>query len=101
MRRMVGNFLLSTMAATTIDEVLSQLEIIIAESSSNGSRAGYFASLYHQVTSKVKGGIARNDFEDGVRMERLDVLFANRYLTALDQWKKDLPLSDSWRVALE
>lgn len=89
------------MPATTIDEVLSELEVIIADSAEKGLRAGYFATLYHQVTSKVKEGIARNDFQDGARMEKLDVLFANRYLEALHQWKNKLPLTDSWRVAFE
>jgi len=47
------------MPATTIDEVLSELEVIIADSTEKGDRAGYFASLYHKVTSKVKEGITR------------------------------------------
>ncbi len=34
-------------------------------------------------------------------MERLDVLFANRYLTALDQWKNQLSPSGCWKVALD
>ena len=89
------------MPASTIDEVLAQLETIIADSSSGSLRAGYFASLYHKVTSKVKEGIARNEFEDGARMEKLDVLFANRYLTALDQWKKGGPLTNAWKIALD
>ena len=89
------------MPATTIDEVLSTLEVIIADSASKEHRAGYFASLYHKVTSKVKEGIARNDFEDGRRMEKLDVLFANRYIDALHQWNNKLPLTASWKTAFE
>jgi len=89
------------MPVTTIDELLSELEVIIAESAEKGERAGYFATLYHKVTSKVKEGIDRNDFENGPRMERLDVLFANRYLSALHQWRNKLPLTDSWKIAFE
>jgi hypothetical protein len=89
------------MPATTIDEVLAELEAIIEESKEKGHRAGYFASLYHLVTSKVKEGIQRSDFEDGSRMERLDVLFANRYLAAHHQWRNNLPLTDSWRTAFQ
>ena len=89
------------MPATTIDEVLSQLEKIIHDSQQAGDRIGYFAALYYKVTSRVKEGIAKNEFEDGPRMERLDVLFANRYLTALDQWKNGRPPSGCWKVALD
>jgi len=38
-------------------------------------RTGYFAALYYKVTSRVKDGIAKNEFEDGPRMEKLDVSF--------------------------
>ncbi|HTI94128.1 MAG TPA: DUF5995 family protein, partial [Puia sp.] len=68
------------MKATTIDEVLSQLSGIIAESRQAGDRCGFFAALYYKVTAKVKEGIEKGQFEDGARMEKLDVLFANRYL---------------------
>jgi hypothetical protein len=89
------------MSATTIDEVLSQLEKIINDSQRTGDRVGYFAALYYKVTSGVKTGIAKNEFEDGPRMARLDVIFANRYLDALEQWKNGQPLSASWKVALD
>ena len=43
---------------------------------------GYFATLYRKVTIQVKKGIADNFFDDGPRMERLDVILANRYTQA-------------------
>jgi hypothetical protein len=89
------------MVAGTIDEVLSELTAIIAASERTGDRAGYFAALYFKVTAAVKQGILTNQFANGPRMERLDVLFANRYLSALDQWKKGLPVTGSWAVAFE
>jgi Family of unknown function (DUF5995) len=89
------------MAANTIEEVLAQLQTIITDSERNNDRTGYFAALYYKVTAAVKAGIATNQFENGPRMEMLDVLFANRYLTALDQWKKGQPLSGCWAVAFE
>lgn len=87
--------------ATTIDEVLSQLEKIIADAQASKDRTGYFAALYHKVTSGVKEGIAKGDFQNGPRMERLDVIFANRYLQALDQWRNGQPLTDSWKIAFD
>jgi hypothetical protein len=89
------------MPYTTIDQVLAQLENIIAESKKTGDRVGYFAALYYKVTAKVKEGIAKNEFENGPRMERLDVLFASRYLDALQQWRKSQPVTESWKVAFE
>lgn len=88
--------------ASTIHEVIVQLEAIIETSKRNGDRLGYFASLYHKVTCKVSEDIDNGLFEDGARLAELDVLFANRYLFALTEWKKDRnsPLvSRSWKVA--
>jgi len=89
------------MAAATIDDVLAQLSSIIDDSIKTNSRAGYFAALYHKVTSSVKLGIQNNVFDDGKRMEILDVIFANRYLAAYDQWKNNKPTTGSWKVAFE
>ncbi|MFY9556061.1 MAG: DUF5995 family protein [Blastocatellia bacterium] len=74
--------------ATTIDEVIEQLNDIIAWSIREESRLGFFAALYRKVTVKVKEGIAEGRFENGPRMERLDVTFANRYLKAMDQFRQ-------------
>jgi hypothetical protein len=89
------------MIATTIDEVLSQLTVLIAESRQKGDRYGYFAALYYKVTAKVKEGIQKGQFEDGARMEKLDVLFANRYLDAYTTWKAGGAPTASWRIAFE
>lgn len=85
----------------TIDEVLIELETIIADSEQQGNRLGYFAALYHKVTARVKDGITRGIFNDGARMEQLDVLFASRYLDALRCWQNDQPLTQSWKIAFE
>jgi hypothetical protein len=34
-------------------------------------------------------------------MEKLDVLFANRFLSALDGWRTGRPVTQSWKVALD
>ena len=89
------------MAATTIDEVITQLEAIITDSINTNNRMGYFAALYYKVTAAVRDGIAKGQFQDGARMEKFDVTFANRYLDALAAWKANQPISGSWRVAFE
>ena len=89
------------MAAQTIDDIIASLEKIIADCSASGSRLGYFAALYLKVTKSVKEGIAAGQFLDGPRMEKLDVVFASRYLTAYGQWKNKQQPTASWAVAFE
>ncbi len=86
---------------TTIDHVISALEEIILDAKQNNSTHGYFAVLYQNVTKKVKKGIADGLFEDGPRMEKLDVVFAKRYLEAYHAYQKDEPLTDSWKRAFD
>jgi hypothetical protein len=80
----------------TIDEVVARLEEIIRDCIARGDRAGYFAALYHRVTVAVRDGIRRGEFDDGGRMERLDVLFANRYLAAYDLFRAGELPTRSW-----
>jgi Family of unknown function (DUF5995) len=89
------------MKPSTIDEIIAVLEQIINESIRTGDRAGYFAALYYKVTCRVKTGIQNGEFEDGVRMEKLDVLFASRYLDAHTEWKNGGQPTLSWKTAFE
>jgi hypothetical protein len=82
--------------ATSIDEVIAQLTAIVEWSKQNNSRIGYFAALYRKVTIQVKKGIANNFFDDGPRMERLDVIFANRYINACYQYQSGQKPTQSW-----
>src|SRR5258705_13901399 len=75
--------------ARSIDEVISRLDAIIGRAIIERAiverdRLGFFAVLYRTVTAAVRDGIAAGRFEDGPRMERLDIVFANRYLQAFD-----------------
>lgn len=71
------------MTERTIDDVLADLDGVIDRALETGDRRGYFAVLYRKVTAKVKEGIGAGAFDDAERMERLDVLFADRYLDAV------------------
>ncbi len=88
-------------AAKTIEEVIAQLEQIIENAKKESDRCGYFAALYKRVTVAVKEKIAENYFDDNPRMERLDVVFANRYLLAYAQWKSNQKCSESWQIAFD
>ena len=74
--------------ASSIDEVLDALDAVIADAVRARSRVAFFACLYRRVTARVRDGIAAGRFQDGARMARFDVLFANRYLAALAAWRR-------------
>lgn len=87
--------------ANSIDEVITHLDIVIAWSTVNQSRVGYFATLYRRMTIAVQLGIHNNVFADGKRMERLDVIFANRYLQAWEAYINKKPCSTAWCKAFD
>ena len=85
--------------ATTIDEVIVILDTIISTSEKNQDPLGYFAVLYRKVTLKVKEGIAEGFFDDNPRMERFDVVFANRYIEAYMAYQNKEAITHSWERA--
>lgn len=87
--------------AATIDEVIARLDAAIDRARRENSRLGLFACLYRQVTARVKEGIAAGRFQDGPRMERLDVIFANRYLAALEAYQAGRRPTRSWQAAFD
>jgi hypothetical protein len=86
---------------TTVEEVLAALDAVIARALEDRSRLGYFAAIYRKVTAKVAEGIASGFFDDGERIQRLDVTFANRYLAALRLFQTGGTSTKSWEIALE
>src|SRR5882672_6283392 len=89
------------MTPQTIDEVIVELDQIILRARNEHSRLGFFATLYRNVTTQVKAGIADGAFADGARMEKLDVTFANGYLAALDSFRNGKPLRKCWLVSFQ
>jgi hypothetical protein len=85
----------------TIEEVLEVLDSVIARAVERRSRVGYFAAIYRNVTAKVAEGIDAGFFDDGERMARFDVTFANRYLAALDGYETGGDVTRSWELAFE
>jgi hypothetical protein len=83
----------------TIDDVIAVLQDIIDTSIQEKSPLGYFAALYQKVTIKVKEGIQNNFFEDGPRMEKLDIIFAKRYIDAYYNYTQNKAVTESWEKA--
>ena len=89
------------MPATSIDEVIEKLEAIIQTSKNEQTTMGYFAALYQKVTIEIKSRLGTNYFDDDERMEKLDVIFANRYLSAYNDYKNGKAITKSWKTAFE
>ncbi|WP_442844585.1 DUF5995 family protein [Leeuwenhoekiella sp. H156] len=89
------------MPATTIDEVITELDAIIAFEKQQNSCLAFFPILYNKVTKRIKAGIAANEFDNNARMEKLDVLFANRYIEAYHAYKEGKKPTQSWANAFK
>ncbi len=90
-----------TMKATTIDEVIAQLESIVEDTRRSNDPLGIFAIVYLAVTRSVKEGVLDGSFQDGPGMERLDVVFANRYLDAYAAFRQGQPCTQSWQSTFD
>lgn len=85
----------------SIEEVLIRMDQIVSACQKQESRIGYFAILYRQVTRRVRDGILAGEFEDNPRMEKLDILFAKRFIDAYERWISGQKTTESWRLAFE
>ncbi|MEP6746334.1 MAG: DUF5995 family protein [Bacteroidota bacterium] len=89
------------MQANSIQEVIDNLDTIISWSKAQQSPIGYFATLYRRMTIAVRDGIQNNAFEDGPRMEQLDIIFASRYLQAWDSYTHQQRCTNAWYTTFE
>jgi hypothetical protein len=85
--------------AKTIDEVLTELDLIIESTVVDNNFLGIFAYVYRRTTAQIKQAIREQQFEDNARMELLDVAFANLYLTAFHSYATDKNCSAAWQAA--
>ncbi|MEZ5198533.1 MAG: DUF5995 family protein [Bacteroidales bacterium] len=60
-----------------------------------------FPFLYLNVTIEIKNKLAEGYFDNTDLIEKLDVVFANRYLQAYRDYEQRKPISASWQVAFE
>jgi hypothetical protein len=80
----------------TIDEVLLRLDEIIHESIQDKTYLCLFAFVYRETTAEVKKAIENGRFDDPDRMEKMDVIFANLYIHAYENYKNKLEVSKCW-----
>ncbi|MFT3702375.1 MAG: DUF5995 family protein [Agriterribacter sp.] len=84
-----------------IKDVVIRLNDIIQQTETTKNKMGYFAALYKRMTVAVENGITQHSFEDGDRMNRLDVIFAQRYIDAYDAYTTGNPCSQAWKCAFD
>jgi hypothetical protein len=87
--------------ATTIDQVIDQLDDIIAQCVVDNSYLCLFAFVYRETTREVRKAIEQERFENPARMENLDVVFANLYIDAYYGYMNNKTVSQSWRIAFD
>ena len=87
------------MAVQTIDDVVAALDTIIQQAYDKACRLGYFPALYRRVTCAVRDGLASGRFQNGPLLEKLDVVFASRYLDALATLQAGGTPTRSWILA--
>jgi len=87
--------------ASSIDEVLVQLDYIIDQTIDNDSYLCAFAYVYRKTTYSVKKAIENNEFDNPSRMEKMDVVFANYYIQAFKDYSVQSACSSSWKFAFD
>jgi hypothetical protein len=70
----------------TIDDVVRNLDRIIEWSINAESPIGYFTVIYKRVTVAIREAIDEGVFDNGNRIEQLDVAFGRRYFDALNAY---------------
>jgi hypothetical protein len=69
----------------TVPEVIQAMVGFVDWCELNASRLGFFAALYTRITEAVEAALLQGTvFRNNPQMAQLDVIFANRYLTALN-----------------
>jgi hypothetical protein len=85
----------------TIDDVIEALTEIIDDCWRRNSRMGYFPAMYRKVTKRIRAAVTAGHFEDGERVEKLDVAFARRYIEAYRLYRVGERPTGCWRYAFE
>ena len=80
----------------TIDDVLERMAAIEGALPSTDGVA-YFNRMYRKVTEEVHTAVQGRRFEADPFLERLDVVFADLYFSAVGQWVRGEEVARAWR----
>jgi hypothetical protein len=84
------------MSTRTIDDVLDRLQVIGASVPADDG-VGAFNTVYELTTQAVRDRIGTGFFDNDIFVERLDVVFADRYFAAVDAAAAGRPVDSAWR----
>ncbi len=96
---MADSLLEYTQPVTHYEQILGRLDQIIEAAYRERSRIGYFAALYHHVAVAFGAAIRAGIFEHNDLIQKLDVIFFNRYLEALGHYLRGHKPTPPWEVA--
>jgi len=88
-------------AVRDIDDVIDALGAIVDDARERGARFGLFAALYRRTTQEVRRALRSGAFHDPAWVERLDVVFAHRYLQAFADFHAGRSTTAAWAHAFE
>lgn len=82
-----------------LDDVISDLDVIIERAIDDHSELGIFPAMYRVVTVGVQEAIRVQFFDHNDEMEQLSIVFADRYIDAYSAMRNDRTITEAWRVA--
>ncbi|MGE0879192.1 MAG: DUF5995 family protein [Acidimicrobiia bacterium] len=85
----------------TIEELIAKMEAMEADLIARNDARRYFHSTYLRTTRAVHDEITRGGFTDGPWVEKWDVVFADLYLQALEQYDATGTTVGPWQVAFD
>jgi len=78
--------------SSEIDEVIDDLEDIVAECRDRSDRAGYFAAMYLEVTKEIKRSVDAGRFDDAARTQQAGGTPTESWQVAFDAATKRRPI---------
>ena len=91
--------MVSSESGRTLTDVLDDLDDVIVNARDAHSPMGIFPAMYRCVTAEINEAVRAGFFDDNTRLERLAVIFADRYLDALQLWESGERPTSAWQVA--
>jgi hypothetical protein len=85
----------------TISDVMARFEATYRPLVARNDEKRHFHGVYYRNTIAVKDDMQRGGFLDPGWVEPWDVVFANLYLDALEQWNRGEQPPGPWRVAFQ
>jgi len=87
--------------AATIGQLVSLMEDIQARLDAEDDARRHWHGVYRRGTVAVRNEIERGGFLDAAWLEAWDLVFADIYLEAMEQWDRGEAPSGPWQVAFE